>query len=67
MRAKNCFVFKQQQNLGPGFDAIKMHSLGCCPFLGGCSVVVGSFFYVPPILYEGSVFGLLFVITKCPF
>ena len=31
--------------------------LGCCPFLGGGSVVVESLFIVAPIVCIGSVFG----------
>ena len=45
-----------------------MGSLGCCPFLGGGSVVVDLLFYVPPIVYGGSVLVFVLVcITLCPF
>ena len=47
-------VLQQQQNQGRGFGASGVHlappgGLGCCPFWGGCSVVVAFLFIVTPI------------------
>ena len=35
--------------------------LGCRPFMGGSSVAVYLLFYVPPIVYGGSVLVFVFV------
>ena len=43
-------------------------SFGCCPFLGGVSVVVGILFNVLPIVCGGSVLVFVLVCIKlCPF
>ena len=43
-------------------------SLGYCPFKGNGSVVVALLFYVPPIVYRGSVSVFILVrISLCPF
>ena len=48
------FVLQEQQNLGRRFGTSKMHlspsGFGCCPFEGGCSVVVDSLLIVTPIV-----------------
>ena len=42
-------------------------NLGCCPFLGGCSVIVDLLFYVPPfVLLERCVclcFGVYYFVN----
>ena len=47
-------MFSKKQNLRR-----KCSDLGCCPFKGGGSVVVVSFFLVAPIVCGGFVLVLL--------
>ena len=55
MRAKQCLCFNKNiikgENLGPD----------CCRFHGGGFVVINSLVYVAPLVCEGSVFGLCFL------
>ena len=70
MRAKQfCVLLEQQQNLEQILEPVKCISaphplqpsgLGCCPFFGGCSIVVDSLFIVALIVRRGVCIWSLF-------